>query len=145
MKEKAFVYRYATAQDFSTRSVAPLLSSVEMTRAETRSTAQKNRAPENRSEARFLGRGAAGATGKAASIARRLPWRLASDERKERKPDAEPPFGRRTSGFLSNHGVPQASARRGTREYKTISARPKAAPFGKRTPFAAYLRLLQER
>ena len=28
----------------------------------------------------FLGRGAAGAAGKAASIARRLPWRLASDE-----------------------------------------------------------------
>ena len=34
----------------------------------------------------------------------------------ERKPDAEPLFKRRTSGCLSNHGVPQASARRGTRE-----------------------------
>ena len=34
------------------------------------------RAPENRSAARFLGRGAAGAAGEAASIARRLPWRL---------------------------------------------------------------------
>ena len=52
---------------------------------------------------------------------------------------------KRTSGCLSNHGVPQAAACRGTREHKTISARPKAAPFGKRPPFAAYLRLLQER
>ena len=31
------------------------------------------------------------------------------------------------------------------RTMQTISARPKATPFGKRTPFAAYLRLLQER
>ena len=43
------------------------------------------RAPENRSEARFLGRGAAGASGKAASIARCLPWRLAGDESAERR------------------------------------------------------------
>ena len=54
--------------------------------------------------------------------------------------------------------IPQASARRGTRElnlskkekrcfflFANNFARPKAAPFGKRTPFAAYLRLLQER
>ena len=45
-----------------------------------------NRAPENRSEARFLGRGAAGATGKAASIARRRPWRLDATSRRGEKP-----------------------------------------------------------
>ena len=54
--------------------------SVEMTRIifvfRDPSVRGKNRAPENRSEASFLGRGAAGATGKAASKARRLPWRL---------------------------------------------------------------------
>ena len=34
----------------------------------------------------FLGRGAAGATGKAASAANRLPWRLAGDEMRGYRP-----------------------------------------------------------
>ena len=49
-----------------------------------------NRAPENRSAARFLGRGSAGATGKAASTARRLPRRLAGDEAERRFARANP-------------------------------------------------------
>ena len=77
-----------------------------------------NRAPENRSAARFLGRGAAGATGKAASTARRLPWRLAGDEAERRFARANPPclvfIKVHLQGIRRNpaSGVPSAERRR---------------------------------
>ena len=58
MKEKALVSRYAPRKISPLGQSRLLLPSVEMTK-ETRSTARKNRAPENRSAARFLGRGGA--------------------------------------------------------------------------------------
>ena len=78
----------------------------------------------------FLGRGAAGAAGKAASIARRLPWRLASDElrmteeqnapsREARSQARTPPHGRRihkqkrplTGGASTSKNAPLREAR----------------------------------
>ena len=80
------------------------------------STARQLGLPKIAAQRDFWERGAAGAAGKAASIARRLPRRLASDEA-ARKTPAAPRHKRGQRGFLSNHGKSQAAACRDFREH----------------------------
>ena len=74
----------------------------------------------------FWERGAAGAAGKAASIARRLPWRLAATSSRGEKP---PPARRvilrdeRMAGFPLPHGKSQAAACRDFREQRQLETK----------------------
>ena len=113
-----------------------------------------NRAPENRSGARFLGKRSGrrcGQGGKHSAPPAMAPCR----DEAARKTPAAPRHKRGQRGFLqltenrrrqlAEIFVNSVSSKQIVRTTQIITARPKATPFGKRTPFAAYLRLTQER